>query len=329
MSNRDVTDTILEKIKAYQRILLFRHIRMDGDCAGASKGLKAILQLTYPDKDVRVVDAQTSDFLAFLGPDDGPVPDDFCREALGIVVDTADRERISNQQFSLCREIIKIDHHIPVDDYGSMQWVEEERPSVCEMIAAFYARHADELKIDARAATYLYLGMVTDSGRFRYSGVNGDSLRLAGLMLDQGVDTETLYANLYLQDYEALKFKAYVYEHMCRTENGVAYILVTQEMQSQFGLSFEAACNAVSYLEGIRDCLCWLAFIEGEQAQEGVRVRLRSRFMTVNQLAERHHGGGHACASGATVYSREEMEQLIREADADAKQYKSTHQGWM
>ena len=329
MSNLDVTRAILEKIKEYQRIMLFRHIRMDGDCVGASKGLKALLELTYPDKDIRIVDAQTSDFLAFLGPDDGPVPDEFCRQALGIVVDTADRQRISNQQYALCREIIKIDHHIPVDHYGCINWVEEDRPSACEMIAALYANHANEMKIDTRAATFLYLGMVTDSGRFRYSGINGDSLRLAGLMLDQGVDTETLYAHLYLQDYEALKFKAYVYEHMRRTENGAAYIHVTADMQAQFGLSFEAACNAISYLEGIRDCLCWLAFIEGEKPEEGVRVRLRSRFMTVNQLAERHHGGGHACASGATVYSREEMEQLIREADADAKNYKATHQGWM
>ena len=58
-------------------------------------------------------------------------------------------------------------------------------------------------------------------------------------------------------------------------------------------------------------------------------MRLRSRFMTVNQVAERHHGGGHAMASGATVYSREEAEQLIAEADALVKEYKETHTGWM
>ena len=225
--------------------------------------------------------------------------------------------------------MIKIDHHIPVDNYGSLNWVEEERSAACEMIAAFYRDHRDELKINAQAATHLFMGMVTDSGRFRFSGISGESMRLAGLMLDQGVDTETLYAHLYLQDYEALKFKAYVYEHMRRTPNGAAYIHVDRAMQAQFGMSFEAACNAISYLEGIRDCLCWLAFIESEKPEEGIRVRLRSRFMTVNQLAEKHHGGGHACASGATVYSREEADQLVWEADEMTRVYKETHQGWM
>lgn len=325
----EITREILNKIKTYQKILLFRHTRMDGDCVGAAKGMKALLQASFPDKDVRIADDQKSEFLAFLGPDDGLVPNEFARDALGIVVDTSERSRISNPQYSLCREIVKIDHHIPTDAYGDINWVEEERPSACEMIAAFYAEHRDELRITREAATYIYLGMVTDSGRFRFSGINGDSLRLAGLMLDQGVDTETLYAHLYLQDYEALKFRAFVYEHMQRTPHGAAYIHVTREMQDRFGLSFEAASSAISYLEGIRDCLCWLAFIESGSAEEGVRVRLRSRFMTVNQLAERYHGGGHACASGATVYSREEMEALIREADTEAEQYKATHQGWM
>ena len=43
----------------------------------------------------------------------------------------------------------------------------------------------------------------------------------------------------------------------------------------------------------------------------------------------RHHGGGHASASGATVYSREEMEALIREADEAARAYKESHEGWL
>ena len=51
--------------------------------------------------------------------------------------------------------------------------------------------------------------------------------------------------------------------------------------------------------------------------------------MTVNALAQRHHGGGHARAAGATVYSEDEMRALIREADEAARQYKETHTGWL
>ena len=327
--NEDIKRAIWEKIKAYPRIMLFRHIRMDGDCVGASKGLKEMIRATFPDKEVLLVDEQHSDFLAFLGPDEDAVPDETYRDALAIVVDTSEKSRISNPKYALCREIIKINHHIETDSYGHLNWVEEERSSACEMIADFYASFRNEWVLTKEAASFIFLGMVTDSGRFRFSGVTGETMRLAGLMLDAGIDTETLYANLYLQDYEAMKFKAYVYEHMERTESGVAYIDVTQDMRKQFGLNLEAASSVINYLENIRGCLCWLAFIESDDPQEGIRVRLRSRFMTVNQVAEKHHGGGHACAAGATVYSQEEMVSLIREMDEATGKYKETHEGWL
>ena len=327
--NEEIKRAILDKIKQSRRIMLFRHIRMDGDCVGSTKGLKALLQATFPDKDILLVDGQHSDFLSFLGPDDEDVPDETYRDALGIVLDTSEQDRISNQKYSLCREIIKIDHHILTDPYGSLNWVEEERSSVCEMVADFYDTFRKELIMTPQAATYIFLGMVTDSGRFRFSGVTGETMRLAGLLLNAGVDTETLYANLYLQDYNSLKFKAYVYEKMQRTEHGVAYIFVSRDMQRQFRMNFEAASNVISYLENIKECICWLAFIESEQPQDGIRVRLRSRFMTVSQIASRHHGGGHACAAGATVCSPEEMEALIREADEAVAEYKENHVGWL
>ena len=329
MKNSTIKQAIFDRIRQYDRILLFRHIRMDGDCVGATKGMKALLQATFPEKDIRIIDSQYSDYLAFLGPDDPESDESVYRDALGIVLDTSELDRVSNQRVRLCREIIKIDHHIETDPYGVLNWVEEERSSACEMVADFYVSFREDLTLTKEAATYIFLGMVTDSGRFRFGDVNGETMRLAGMLLDAGVDTDTLYANLYLQDYASLKFKAYVYEHMNRTENGVAHIWVSGDMQKKFGLNFEAASNVISYLENIRGCLCWLAFIESENPADGIRVRLRSRFMTVNGIAEHYHGGGHACAAGATVYSPEEMQQLIDEADAAVGIYKQTHTGWM
>ena len=327
--NEPIIQAILEKIRGYHRILLFRHRRMDGDCAGATRGLRDMLRLSFPGKEILLIDSQTSDFLAFLGPGDPEVPDEHYREALGIVLDTADRERISNQKYALCKEIIKIDHHIERDPYGDINWVEPERSSVCEMVAAFYQACQGELRISAEAATSIFLGMVTDSGRFRFEGVTGETLRLAGLLLDQGVDTETLFCHLYLRDFDSLQYRAYVYEHLRRTDAGVVYIYVDRAMRERFHLSFEAACNVISYLENIKGALCWLAFIEPDPPEEGVRVRLRSRFLAVNSVAEAYHGGGHANACGATVYSREEADALVRDVDALVNAYKANNTGWM
>jgi phosphoesterase RecJ-like protein len=309
--------------------MLFRHIRNDGDCVGATKGLKRIIELTWPEKEVHLIDADTSEYLRFMGPDDAEVSDEIYANALGIVLDTGSENRISNKKYQLCKELIKIDHHIPLENYGCIHWVEEHRSSCCEMVVDFYLTFKEELQIDSLGATFLYTGMVTDSGRFKYDGVNGDTLRCAAALLDVGIDTQTLYAHLYLDTYDALKFTAYVYEKMQQTENGVAYIFVDKEMQEQFNLTQEQAGTCVNNMDSIRGCLAWIAFIETGDEKQTIRVRLRSRFVHINGIAEKYRGGGHACASGATLYGKDEIALLLRDTDAHVKEYKETHEGWL
>ena len=327
--NREIKQTIFNKIAEYNRIMLFRHVRNDGDCVGATKGLKEIIKSTWPEKEVLLIDTDTAKYLEFMGPEDEPVADEVYADALGIVLDTASEARISNKKYKLCKELVKIDHHIPLENYGDYIWVEEERSSCCEMVVDFYETFRDKLVLTSEAATHLYTGMVTDSGRFKYSGVSGNTLRCAATLLDVGVDTDTLFARLYLEAFEYLKFKAHIYEKMQVTPNGVAYIFIDKAMQEQFNLSLEQASACVGTLDSIRGCICWAAFIENGDPDQSIRVRLRSRFVTINSIAENHHGGGHACASGATVYGLEEMQQLLDEADAAVKEYKETHEGWL
>lgn len=325
--NIEAMQSILEKLRSYDRILIFRHLRPDGDCVGASRGLKRILELSYPEKQILLAAGDCPEYLSHWGADDPDLPESAYAGALGVVVDTGSADRISNPKWRLCREAVKIDHHPDREAYAQTAWVEEERPSACEMIAALQEAFSQELKLDTQAASCLYLGMVTDSGRFRYAGVNGDSLRLAGRMLDAGVDTERLYARLYLRELESYRFQAYAYEHVQRTAHGVLSLRVDQQTQQRFSLSFEEASASIGYLDSIRDCLCWLAFIDAPDGS--IRVRLRSRFVEINALAERYHGGGHAFASGATVYSQEEACRLIEEADALVEAYKQTHTDWL
>ncbi len=326
---KEVLKQILDKIKEYRRILLFRHFRPDGDAVGSTKGLQEILRATFPEKEILLANEDYADYLTFLGPEDGVIAEELFDGALGIVLDSGTMERISSKRVSLCKELIKIDHHINHNPYGDYMWVEEDASSTCEMIVKFYDTFREELVLTPAAALYLYTGMVTDSGRFRFPGVTGDTLRYAAMLLDQGIDTQTLYANLYLEEFDQLKFKAYVYEHIQITENGVAYLFVDKAMQEQFGLSTESASASISYLEGIKGCLCWIAFIDNNKPDQSIRVRLRSRFVTINEVGEHYRGGGHGCASGATVYSTDEIRALIAEADDVVKKYKETHEGWL
>ena len=318
---------ILDKIKEYDKIFIFRHFRPDGDAIGSSKGLYTLLKNTYPEKKIYLQNSDFSNYLAFLGGEDDLLPDEEYADALGIVLDTGTKKRISNQKYALCKELVKIDHHIPVESYGKYEWVEEHRSSTCEMVAAFYDAFKDELKMSKEAATYIYTGMVTDSGRFRFREVSGDTLRLAGLILDQGIDTEFIYSNLYLDEVESLRFESYVHRKMKISDSGVVSMYVTNRMKKKFRLSNEDASACVSCMDSIKGSLIWIAFIEGENGE--TRVRLRSRYVTISELAERYHGGGHACAAGATVYSKAEAKALLKEADELLREYKKNNEGWL
>ena len=318
---------IHDKIKEYSRIIVFRHVRPDGDAVGSTKGLASLLKLNYPEKEIYLQNSDFSEYVSFLGAEDEPIADELYADALGIVCDTGNQARISNKKYALCKELIKRDHHIPIDNYGDIQWVEEERSSCCEMIAAFYDELSSELKINSEVATYIYAGMVTDSGRFRFRSVSGETMRLAGVLLNVGIDTDTLYAHLYLKDFDVLKFEGYLQKKMEISKNGVASLYITSKMQKRFGISSEDASASVSYMDSIKGSLIWLAFIDN--ADGSIRVRLRSRFIEINKLAEKYSGGGHACACGATVHSKKEMKALIDDADAMLREYKATHDGWL
>lgn len=326
--NTKIAREVLDTIKEYNKIIIFRHFRPDGDAVGSTKGLQRILQLSFPEKEIILQNRDFSDYLSFLGGEEEIREDEYYADALGIVVDTATAARVSNQKFTLCKKIIKIDHHIDVEAYGDLNWVEEERSSACELISAFYYTMKDELKIDTEAATYLYAGLVTDSGRFRFRSVSGETMRLAGMLLDAGVDTDILYARLYMKDFEEFKFEGYVLNNIKRTENGVAYIYIDRATMEEYDISTEQASACVSYMDSIKNSLIWIAFIESDNGVD-IRVRLRSRFVTINTLAEKYEGGGHACASGATVHSKEGMAELIADADRLLGEFKSTNEGWL
>ena len=325
--NIETKKAILEKIKEYETIVIARHERPDGDAIGSSHGLAQILRISFPEKHIYVSDQDSSEYLAFLNTEETDPKGIGLEDALAIVVDTAGLDRCANKEIGKARELIKIDHHIDVTPYGGISWIEDERSSVCEMIAAFQYTFRDILKLDTRAATLLYAGMVTDSGRFRYSETSGETLRLAGYLLDRGVDTQTLYANLYLEEFDFFKFQAHVFGKMKITENGVAYLYVDNAMQQQFHLSREQASSSVDFMNKIKGSLIWLAFIDNPDGS--IRVRLRSRFITVDKLANNYGGGGHANASGATVHSLQEMQKLVDEADSLLKKYKAENEGWL
>ena len=110
---------ILEKIKQYNRIIIHRHIRPDGDCIGSQSGLKLAIKLNYPEKEVYAVGDIIPEYCTPYGILDN-VEDDMYTDALVIVVDTATDSRICDQRYKTGAYIIKIDHHDDSSEYGNI-----------------------------------------------------------------------------------------------------------------------------------------------------------------------------------------------------------------
>ncbi len=325
--NEEIKRKILDKIKEYDSIVLSRHIRPDGDALGSVRGLERIIELTYPEKRVYAASSDSSDYLSFLGPDDGEIPFDIIKSSLLIVLDTANEGRISYPMVLNAPEKIKIDHHIKCEEWNGIEWIEDERSSVSEMIADFYNTFKDELILDKKGAEALYTGIVTDSGRFMYSSTSPDTFRMASLLLSFGIEIETLEARLELKDWNFYLYREELFGRIHIEDSGLGWVYVDQTFQKKWKLGREDASESVSFLSQIKGTICYMAFIENEDGT--IRVRLRSRFMSVDSLASRYHGGGHKRASGATCYSPEEMKSLIADADEEVRKYKESHDEWM
>lgn len=311
---------ILQEIKENDTIIICRHICPDGDCIGSSIGLRNILRATFKEKKIYSIGTEKSEYTSFFNDEDQDVPDEVYKEALIIVVDTATKIRIDNPKCELGKKIIKIDHHIAVDSYGDINYVREDFPSCATIIADFQKTFSDELIMHKDAALPLYVGMVTDTGRFRYQGVNGNTMTLAGNMIDKGLDLEKIFMNLYIKEKETLKLQAYVYKNFKTTENGVSYIYFSLKTIKKYQTTIEEASSLVNLLDSIKGSLIWIAFIE--QNDKSIRARIRSRFVAVNKIAEEYEGGGHANASGGTAHNQKQVKTMIKEYDELLKDFK-------
>jgi bifunctional oligoribonuclease and PAP phosphatase NrnA len=311
---------ILNKIKEYKKVIIHMHIRPDGDCYGSGFGLKEIIKESFPEKEVYVV-GEESEYVSFIGKPD-IIEDEVFKGALSISVDTASSTRVSDQRFKLADYVIKIDHHIPVEDFGDYQYVDTTRAALAQTITEFYLHFKDELKMNMKAAKALYTGIVTDTGRFRYRSVTADTFKAVAFLIDFGLDFFEILTKLDLKSENLLKLKGYVLQNFEKTPNGVAYIKMKPEIYEQFDVSLEEAASLVNELAVLEECPVWMLFAEYEN--NIVRGRLRSRAPAIDKLANKYDGGGHKLACGANLGSWDRVDLLLKDADELVKAYKES-----
>ena len=307
-------DLIIEKIKEYQTIIIHRHQRPDLDAIGSQVGLKLLLEGQFPEKKIFVVgDLNTMSYLAKMDE----VKGETYQDALVIITDVAVSHMISDVRYQLAKEIIIIDHHENDTDVErvSIHYKDTSYNSACEMIIDFAKTHGFHLSKDA--ATYLYGGMVTDSGRFLYLKNPERTFLLASYVSHYHPNIQDLYNYLYTESLskKLLKNQFSTFE---LTKENVAYRINSKALIESTGEDFQSISRGmVNQMAGIKEVLIWGSFSED---QNGSYVaELRSREIPIVDVAKKYGGGGHLNACGATLDHIEKVYQLIEDLNEKVK----------
>ncbi len=303
---------ILDAIKAFNTIIIHRHVRPDPDAYGSQGGLAEIIKASFPDKKVFTVGEEEIS-LNFLRKLD-TIDDGIYKDALVIVCDTANQERVCDQRYQTGKRLIKIDHHPNDDAYGDIVWVETTASSTSELIYEFYLFGRDQgLKMSDEAARLLYAGIVGDTGRFLYPSTSEKTFHYAGELIKYSFSRTEMYDQMYELDPHIVKLSGYVLQNFEVHANGVASMKLDKEILDQFQATPAQVSLLVSSLGTVKGLKAWVFFIE---EADQIRVRLRSKGPVINGIAKSYNGGGHPFASGATIYQWEDASKVIRDLEA-------------
>ena len=310
---------IYRKIKENDKIILARHIGADPDALGSTIGLREIIKNTFPKKEVYAIGTTSTKF-KYMGKVD-KVNEEIFKDALLIVCDTPDLKRIDGvKDISVFKDVVKIDHHPEIDDFGSVKWVDDTKSSVCRMIMEL--TYGTKVKMNKVAAEKLFMGLVSDTNRFLFYYTTADTMRIVSKLInDTKIDFTSLYDDLYRRPLSEIRLQGYMYQNLIVTENGLGYIKLTDEIIRQFEVDPASSGNLVNNFNNIDEVLVWVTF--SEDIKQGViRVNVRSRGPIINKVLERYNGGGHKFASGARIKTFDEMEEIVKDLDEVCKEYK-------
>ena len=288
--NHDIKD----EIARHQSIVIMSHFLPDGDAIGSVFGLAELIRHTFPEKQVFCVGEERAS-LADIAPMD-TVEDAVFASSVVIVIDTANTARISDSRWDTGCRIIKIDHHPLQDEFGDVVWVDTEFSSCSEMVAHLMMEWGG--RTSRRGADLTLHGMVTDTGRFRYSSVTARTLLYAAKLVNLGADLQQIYKRLYTERLLEVRFKGYILSNFEVRDNLVAHMRFPASLLRERGVNTSAAARNVHLLSGIEGIHVWVFFVEYD---DYIRVELRSDGPAVNGTAVAYGGGGHLLASGAKI----------------------------
>ena len=298
------------KIEEADAITIWGHSIPDGDCYGSQIGLREIIRIAYPDKKVYAIGSGLPAFFERLSPMD-EVDEETVKKSLAIIVDVSCLRRVEDKRVFMAKDFAKFDHHNPNkdgEDFPFASYVDYHKVSCAEIIENFAFQN--QLKLNKLAAEAIYLGILTDSGCFRFYGTNKGTFASVRRLCEYQIDPISIRNIAFYENEKTKAFKAYLREKVEKVGR-VCYVYVTPEEFRRFDLTYEEAGSMVNSLEAVKNPSIYCLFTEDGKGE--IRGELRSdKGYPVQPVATEFHGGGHLFAAGTTTYSKEESLQVVK-----------------
>lgn len=314
----NVYKRIYSKIKKYDKIIIARHVGPDPDALCSQIALRDSILNTFPNKKVYAVGSPATKF-RFLGNLD-KIDENIYEKSLLIVLDVPDKKRVDGVDPEKFECKIKIDHHPLVDDYCDIEHIDDTASSTCQLILELLFK--TRLKLNIEIAKTLYLGIVSDTNRFLYFYTSSKTFELVSKMMKKtGLTVDGIYDELYMRPLKEIKFQGFISNNMTVTENGLAYIKITDETLKEYEVDAATPGNMINNFNYVDEVIVWV-FMSEDKNNNYIRTSIRSRGPIINEVASHYNGGGHIYASGCRFSSFDETEAFITELDEVCKNYK-------
>lgn len=301
---------IFKLIKEYDSICIFHHEYGDPDALGSSFGLAKIIEDNFKHKQIYVLGKNVSGLNGKLFPNNDDVEDEIIKNSLAIILDTANTARIDDQRFTQAKYIIKIDHHPVIDDYANYNYVDASACAASYIVAEL--AHQNELLLSPLAATYLYAGIVGDTGRFFHNNTTAKVFEMVTYLTKAGADIQFVYKNMYTKTISELKLTGYILANFKIIDDKIAYYILEEQDYQQYNVPFDKAKEYVNTIAGIQGISIWVSCIYNNETGF-YHVSIRSNGQAINHVAQAFKGGGHEYAAGVKMKSVDKFYEILEE----------------
>ena len=333
--NKGQISEIKALLSTPKNIVIVPHRNPDGDAMGSTLGLYHYLKLYHHNATI-IAPNDYPDFLKWLPGDDSVLKFENNPDTSNPLIETADLiftldfnafHRAGHQMAEVLEKSeatkIMIDHHQQPDDYAKYMYSDVKMSSTCEMVYNFIEMLGDTNKLDKNIATCLYVGIMTDTGSFRFPATTSRTHEVIGQLIEKGAENSQIHNNIYdTNSYSRLQLLGRAMQNLkVIPELRTAYMTLSQAELDEFNFKKGDTEGFVNYALSLKGIIFAAIFIENKQ-DSIIKISLRSKGeFSVNEFSRAHfHGGGHTNAAGGR--SDDDMPTTINNFISILPQYK-------